>query len=480
MDQPPVSHPTVAPSALNVLVIGAGHSVVALLPHLADDPAIRVAAVVDMQRDAPGITRARQLGLPTGLDYHEYICDETLDLVINATGNTEFQQELRLEKLPQTVLIGKESAQMIWMTMEAERRPELLQELLRSGRASGSAVGAGFIAGDTEQMREILTMVTQVAVTPTTVLIRGESGTGKEMVARMIHSHSPMRGKPLITVNCTAFSASLIESELFGYKKGAFTGAVTDRTGLLELAHNGTIFLDEVGDMPIEMQAKLLRFLQSGEIRPVGDFKTRRVKVRIIAATNRNLEEAIESNQFRSDLFYRLNAFTIHTPPLRDRMEDIPILVSHFLKLANAKVKKSVEVISPEVWRIFHEYRWPGNVRELKNVIERAAVLATGECIEAAHLPLGLREAQPVNGAVPAAAVDEALLGEGLMALKTRMVNRVEYEALCRYLTAHGGNVSKAAEAAQVPRRTFQRLLAKHGISARAFKPASVDSIPSS
>ncbi len=321
-----------------------------------------------------------------------------------------------------------------------------------------------FIIGKTEQMQHIVQLITRVAPTPTTVLIRGESGTGKEVVARMIHQQSPWATRPMVTVNCTAFSPTLIESELFGYKKGSFTGATEDRLGLFELANESTIFLDEIGDMPIEMQAKLLRFLQSGEIRAIGDTKVKKVQVRIIAATNRKLEEAITSGQFRTDLFYRLNAFTIVMPPLRERKADIPLLAYHFLKTAQAKVNKRVNKISPPAISALLHYDWPGNLRELENVIERAVVLTNSDEIDIHHLPLVLQpdEASPLLGDTP--------LKEGLMNLKSAIVDRFEHEAICRYLTESGGNVSRAAQAARVPRRTLQRLIAKHKISTSTFK----------
>ncbi len=449
---------------LNVLLIGAGRSAKVLLRYMSKDPSINIVGLVDINPAAPGIAFAKENRIRVATHYQPFLHDENLDIIVNLTDDTELQQEIRLEKLPHTVLISKKSAMLIWTTMDEDKKYQLLRQFLQPERTGGGIGGSGFIIGDTPKMKEIVTMIGQVAPTPTTVLIRGESGTGKEMVARLIHNRSPWRAKPLVTLNCTAFSSTLIESELFGYKKGAFTGAVEDRTGLLEQAHNGTLFLDEIGDMPIDMQSKLLRFLQSGEIRAIGDYQTKKVRVRIVAATNRNLEEAIRRGEFRSDLFYRLNAFTIYTPPLRDRMEDVPSLVYHFLQLANLKVKKNVTRIHPAALAAFVNYHWPGNIRELKNVIERAVVMVTGEEIFLEHLPLTLRQ-QDVEEQI-----DDADLEEGLMALKAKMINRFEYEAICRYLEANGGNVSRAAEAAKVPRRTFQLLVAKHNISPKLFK----------
>jgi transcriptional regulator with PAS, ATPase and Fis domain len=424
-----------------------------------------IGAVIDINPDAEAIPLAKEMGITTGQDYRDFIRDETLDIIVNMTGNPELQQELSVEKLPQTVLIGKKSAMLIWTTMDDEKRSLLLKQFLHpSGGELSGHTSSGFVVGNTERMKEIINMIAQVAPTPTTVLIRGESGTGKELVARMIHNRSPWRAKALVTVNCTTFSASLIESELFGYKKEAFTGAVSDHTGLLELASNGTLFLDEIGDMPYEMQGKLLRFLQSGEIRPIGDFKTKKVRVRIIAATNRNLEEAIKVGKFRSDLFYRLNAFTILTLPLRERLADIPFLSYHFLAMANQKVKRNISNITPAALSALSVYDWPGNIRELKNIIERAVVLATDSEIAIKHLPNSFQPDEDVEVS------GKAALNEGLMALKASMINKFEYEAVCKYLSAHNGNVSRAAVAAKVPRRTFQRLMSKHNISSTIFR----------
>ena len=229
------------------------------------------------------------------------------------------------------------------------------------------------------------------------MLIRGESGTGKELVARAIHRYSNVRERPLVTVNCTALAPTLLESELFGHKRGAFTGAVADKPGLFERADGGTIFLDEVGDMPLEMQAKLLRVLQTGEIKPVGDVVTRKVRVRVIAATNRDLEKALAVSEFREDLFYRFNTFTITLPPLRERTEDIPVLAHHFLRKAEAKVNKRVDRFAPEALDLLKRYPWPGNLRELENIIERAVVLATSRQVDVAHLPLHLQEPAPAT-----------------------------------------------------------------------------------
>jgi PAS domain S-box-containing protein len=229
---------------------------------------------------------------------------------------------------------------------------------------------------------KVLQQVEQVASTDATVLILGESGTGKELIARAIHNISNRSKKSLVKVNCATLPANLIESELFGHEKGAFTGALERKIGRFELADGGSIFLDEIGELPVDLQSKLLRVLQEGEFERLGNPKTMRVNVRVIAATNRNLEQAIEKKEFREDLFYRLNVFPIICPPLRDRKEDIPLLIKHFCQKHEAKIGKKVTNISPRVIDSLMEYSWPGNIRELENLIERALILSPGNMLE--------------------------------------------------------------------------------------------------
>ena len=228
-------------------------------------------------------------------------------------------------------------------------------------------------------MKQVLQNVERVSTTETTVLILGETGTGKELIARAIHSVGSRSDRPLVKVNCAALPESLIESELFGHEKGAFTGAVSKKIGRFELANGGSIFLDEIGDLPINLQIKLLRVLQENEIDRVGGIKSIKVDVRVIAATNRNLDKAIQKNEFREDLFYRLNVFPIRIPPLRERKEDIPLLVKHFIAKYSTRVGKNVETVTQQVIDQLVNYNWPGNIRELENIVERAVVLSSGK-----------------------------------------------------------------------------------------------------
>jgi transcriptional regulator with GAF, ATPase, and Fis domain len=237
------------------------------------------------------------------------------------------------------------------------------------------------MVGGSSGLREVLHKIEQVAETHATVLILGETGTGKEPVAHAVHDLSPRRDRPLVKVNCAALPSALVESEFFGHEKGAFTGALAKKMGRFALADGGTIFLDEIGDLPLELQAKLLRVLQEGEFDPVGSTKSVKVDVRVIAATNRNLQEAVSTGDFRSDLYYRLNVFPITIPPLRERKEDIPALVELFVAKFNRSMGKDVSVISQQVMDTLQAYEWPGNIRELQNVVERAVILSEGQAL---------------------------------------------------------------------------------------------------
>jgi len=247
------------------------------------------------------------------------------------------------------------------------------------------------LVGKSRKMQQIFEIIERVSTSSPTILIQGESGTGKELVANVIHQNSVRRNKPFIPVNCGAIPESLLESELFGHVKGAFTGAVKDTPGLFRAADGGTIFLDEIAEVPPALQVKLLRVLQERRIRPVGDTRETEVDVRVIAATNKNLERAIESSMFRKDLYYRLNVISLHLPSLREIKEDIPLLVQHFIKKFNREHHRVVTRMTPEAMEVFLQYSWPGNVRQLENVIERAFALGTEDIIRVEDLPAELR-----------------------------------------------------------------------------------------
>ena len=256
--------------------------------------------------------------------------------------------------------------------------PEITFDLDGIDEAASPQPGFEGIIGSSSSLRRLLQMVETVSWGDSTVLLLGETGTGKELIARAIHSHSPRTDRQFVKLNCAAIPTGLLESELFGHERGAFTGAIAQKIGRLELAHQGSLFLDEIGDIPLELQPKLLRVLQEREFERLGSNRTQKVDVRIVAATHRDLEGMILEKQFRSDLYYRVNVFPIHVPPLRERPEDIPLLVQHFVEQATLRMRKTIDTIPSDTMDDLMRYRWPGNIRELENVIERAVILSPG------------------------------------------------------------------------------------------------------
>ena len=442
-----------------IILIGAGRGGRALVELLRQDPSVEIVGVADKDEGAPGIVLARELGLPVAANYRKFLKADAADLIIDVTGDPDLGREVYRLRPEGTEVVGGKTARFISEFAASRNRGDGLRDQYQLALRELEARSEGeFIIGSNLKMKEISGLISKVAPTPTTVLIRGESGTGKELVARAIHHNSMRSDHPLVTLNCTALSPALLESELFGYKRGAFTGAYNDSKGLFEKAEGGTMFLDEIGDMSLEIQAKFLRTLQTGEIRAVGDMRTRKVSVRIVAATNRNLETAIRDGTFREDLFYRINTFSITLPPLRERIEDIPFLAEYFLLRARAKVNKKVENIAPEALALLKNYSWPGNLRELENIIERAVVLTSSSVVEAEHLPLHVQEVVSFKPQI------------GFMPSKAQAIAQFEREALSSYLLKASGNISKAAKLAKIPRRTFHRLLAKHKISTRSSR----------
>jgi len=354
------------------------------------------------------------------------------------------------------------------------------------------------LVGESAAIRQVYQVVEKVADTPSTVLITGESGTGKELVARALHDNSSRSNGPFIKINCAAIPKTLMESELFGYEKGAFTGAVGSKPGRFELAHSGSLFLDEIGEIPVEMQVKLLRVLQESEFERVGGIKTIKVDVRLITATNRDLAAEIASGGFRDDLFYRLNVVPIHLPPLRERREDIPLLVDHFITRFNERLKKQVLAVEPDAIDRLISHNWPGNIRELENVIERTILFCEGPQIRLADLPgeLGGTPNQalsppasaaldergssatsspslPAQGStsappqVSAAVTSVPPVGEEVGSLKEAVraeTERVERELIQRALDETGGNVTQAARKLKISRKSLQTKLKELGL----------------
>src|ERR1700690_882123 len=331
-----------------------------------------------------------------------------------------------------------------------------------------AARGARFgIIGSSQGITELYAILERGADTPTTVLITGESGTGKELVARALHEHSGRKDKPFIKVNCAAIPKELIESELFGYERGAFTGAVTSKPGRFELANGGTLFLDEIGEIPIEMQVKLLRALQESEFERVGGIKTIRVDVRLVAATNRELKKLIAAGTFREDLFYRLNVVPIHLPALRERAGDIPILVEHFLIKFNDRLKKHVGGTEQEALDVLCNYSWPGNIRELENVVERAVLFCDGEKVRVEDLPPEVRGGPAVPISIPPndANLEAALAGEGGLKEHVKVaMSKLERELVSRALGQTNGNVTHAAPLLKISRKGLQLKMKELGL----------------
>jgi transcriptional regulator with GAF, ATPase, and Fis domain len=302
------------------------------------------------------------------------------------------------------------------------------------------------IVGRSAALKRILSQVEVVAPTDATVLILGETGTGKELIARAVHRMSPRRERPFITLNCAAIPTGLLESELFGYERGAFTGALSQKIGRFEMAHRGTLFLDEVGDIPLDLQPKLLRALQEKAFERLGGTKTIPIDVRLVAATNRNLTQMMGDKLFRSDLYYRLKVFPITTPPLRDHPEDIPILARHFTQHYAAKMNKQIDKIPSETMRTLVSWSWPGNVRELENFIERAVILSRGPNLRAPLAEIRADAMEPAG---------------------SRTLEQVEREHIIRVLRETGGVVSEAATRLGMPRTTLNAMMRQRGISRR-------------
>ncbi|NVI97492.1 sigma-54-dependent Fis family transcriptional regulator [Myxococcus sp. AM009] len=324
------------------------------------------------------------------------------------------------------------------------------------------------IIGDSSTIQEVYKIIDKVADTPSTVLITGESGTGKELIATALHGASSRRDKPFIKINCAAIPNTLLESELFGYERGAFTGAVTSKPGRFELADEGTLFLDEIGEIPVEMQVKLLRALQEGEFERVGGIKTTRVDVRLVAATNRDLQAEIEAGRFRKDLYYRLAVVPISLPALRERRSDIPMLARHFVEKYNRRLNKKIEGIADDAMALLQGYAWPGNIRELENLIERVLLFADGPLITARDLPEPVRQGTSVQaGANLASAVASIDVPTGEVGLKdiVRMkAAELERDLIVKKLEETGGNVTRAARLLQISRKSLQTKMKEFGL----------------
>ncbi len=367
------------------------------------------------------------------------------------SGESKLQEDVRVLTVVSSLI-----AQAVKIRQSVmEEREQLLEETNRLHRELEERYRPSNIVGNSKAMQHVFDMVAQVSKSDATVLIRGESGTGKELVAQAIHYNSHRATKPLIKVNCAALPETVIESELFGHEKGAFTGAIATRKGRFEMANGGTIFLDEIGDLSPMTQVKLLRALQEKEFERVGGNETIRVNVRVIAATNRNLEHAMEEGHFREDLYYRLNVFPIHIPPLRERRDDILLLSDHFIaKYAEANHKPIHRISTPAI-DLLMAYHWPGNVRELENCVERAVLLSVDGVIHSHHLPPSLQSAESTNTQV------HGTLQESL--------DNLERELLMDALKSTKGNMARAARMLGVTERIMGLRVKKHEVDPKSF-----------
>ena len=397
----------------------------------------------------------------TGRQKISFICvpvKTTLDVLGTLSADRE---DASPQSLDEDVRLLSIIASMLAQAVRLRRQvQEEREKLLSENRRLKSQLEEQFrpknIIGTSTAMKEVFNLIAQVSGSEATVLIRWESGTGKEMIAQAIHYNSPRAERPFVKVNCSALPEAVIESELFGHEKGAFTGAIQTRKGRFEMADGGTIFLDEIGDLPLTIQIKLLRVLQEREFEKVGGNKTQRVNVRVITATHRNLEEMIQSEEFREDLYYRLNVFPIHVPPLRERKSDITLLVDYFTEKYSNRNNKHIRRISTPAIELLSMYHWPGNVRELENCIERAVLLSTDEVIHGHHLPPTLQSAESTDTKLHATLQEE--------------LENFEKELILDALKSSKGNAARAARSLGITERIMGLRVAKYNIDAKRFR----------
>ncbi|MEN8374652.1 MAG: sigma-54 dependent transcriptional regulator [Gemmatimonadota bacterium] len=379
-----------------------------------------------------------------------------LVIVMTAYGSTELAIEA-MKKGAYDYLPKPFAADQLVLTLKkAQERESLRKEVRRLRKEVRAERQFGEIIARSPAMTRALATAAKVARHPSPVLVTGETGTGKELVARLIHTESERADAPFLAINCGAIPENLLESELYGHVKGAFTGADRDKVGLFEEADGGTVFLDEIGDMPLSLQVKLLRTLQEGEVRRVGDARTRTVDVRVVSATNKNLEKEIKEEAFRRDLFYRLAVVVIHLAPLRQRKEEIPLLIKHFVERYSDKLSVDVDGVDGQAMELLQAYTWPGNVRELENSVERALVLTEGPKISAEDLPEQIRS--------PVRAFDEPDLLEDELSVKKHGA-ALERRLIKKALERTGGNKTRAAELLELSSRALLYKIRDYGLN---------------
>jgi two-component system, NtrC family, response regulator AtoC len=415
--------------------------------HLASDGKEGLAKAIELEPDVV-LTDVRMPGMP-GMEFLERYRaggGDALVIVMTAYGSTELAIEAMKKGAYDYVPKPFSADQLVLAIRKAEERESLRQEVTRLREEVTVERRFSGIIAKSPAMKNAIEMATKVARYPSPVLITGESGTGKELIARLVHDQSDRAGQAFIAVNCGAIPENLLESELFGYVRGAFTGADRDKPGLFEAATGGTLFLDEIGEMPGSLQVKLLRVLQDGQVRRLGESRSRTVDARIVAATNRLLEDEIRAGNFRKDLFFRIAVVPIHLPPLRQRPEEIPLLAKHFLDKYNRSLGLELEGIEPEAMKVLLDYAFTGNVRELENVIERAMVLAEGPRLGVEDLPHHVRS--------PIRALDELDLGDDELSVKKHGAI-LERRLIQKALERTGGNRTRAADLLELSSRAL-------------------------
>ena len=402
-----------------------------------------------------------------GIEVLQRVKESHPDLeVIMITGLSQVETAVKSMKLGAFDYITKpfDPDELKLVVERALERRRLLQENVNLRTEVSSKYRFESVVGASASMQEVFRMIAKCAPTNSTVLLTGVSGTGKELVARAIHYNSLRKDKPFVPVDCTSLSENLLESELFGHVKGSFTGAIANKRGLFEVANGGSLFLDEIGNITLSVQAKLLRVIQEREFKAVGDTRTQTANIRLIAATNKDLKGMVEEGKFREDLFYRLNVFPIRIPSLRERRDDIPALAFHFLNAAGKELDKKVNEISDGAMNLLSNYDWPGNVRELENVMHRAVILATDKAIRRAHLASILGQSGEDYLEVPRT-------GEELKRIKKaareKSVEGIEKAFVIEALKRNGWNVTRSAEETGMQRANFQALMKKHSIRLR-------------
>jgi DNA-binding NtrC family response regulator len=385
-------------------------------------------------------------------------------LVIMITGYSTVQSAVQAMRLGAFDYIPKPFTpdEVLIVVEKALEKKSLIYENICLRKELEAKYGFDNIIGSSPKMQAVYKLIRKVAPTDSTVLIRGESGTGKELIARAIHFNSPRKQKPFVPVDCGVLASELLESELFGHVKGSFTGAIVTKPGLFEIADGGSIFLDEIGDTNPNFQSKLLRVIQEREFTPVGGIKPKKVDLRFVVATNKDLEKLVEEKQFREDLFYRLNVVSITIPPLREKKDDIPLLAYHFLRKYAKEMNKNIKSISVDAMNMLIAYSWPGNIRQLENVVERAIVMAEGDTITTEHLPFVVK-AEITHPDTPIPKNSEELKGIKKQ-VRESAVESIEKSFLLDALTRNDWNITKSARDVGMQRSNFQALMRKYKI----------------